>query len=435
MRGTTAEKSCRDRTQRSTRVICDGNGEVVWTATLLDAYGTVAIDDRVGLQYAGRWPGHWWDDDIALQYNRFRWYDVRAGCYIESDPLGTAGGVNLYAYAANPTARVDLLGLTGAGRCGGSDPPHPRGAGPEPMTERVRRVLAQHVVEPVRKFVQRQVEAARNVARQQRGEHGGQIKALIDRNIGAGLSRDEAARHMWDAIHEVTEPEALAQAEQMRRQTEINELEQAMRPHNERIERVQIATQTDVMIQQDKTRTREERRQAAERVGAALGDPSYVAARRERDQINARIRMLRSESQGSSRDPNRVLEAAYDPHSGRLVVARSGGELPRHLRLAPFSIDTTVGGKCGMPHAADLIQQGRAPSERSAPVYTTHGGLSYDRTGTLEHVTACHNCRVLGAVNPQIQWVGRVPSEVLPGTGANRRTPITPRLTSPRRSS
>jgi hypothetical protein len=27
-------------------VICDGNGDVVWTATLLDAYGTVAIDDR-----------------------------------------------------------------------------------------------------------------------------------------------------------------------------------------------------------------------------------------------------------------------------------------------------------------------------------------------------------------------------------------------------
>jgi hypothetical protein len=134
--------------------------------------------------------------------------------------------------------------------------------------------------------------------------------------------------------------------------------------------------------------------------------------------------------QGHSTNPLRVIEAAYDPHSGRMVVVRSGCELPQYVRLAPLSADTTVGGKCGMPHAVDLIQQGRDASDRSRPIYTTHGGLSYDREGSLQHVTACRNCRVLGVLNRQIEWVGRVPDEVTSNTGANQRTSITPRLLS-----
>jgi RHS repeat-associated protein len=117
------------------RIICDSHGDMVWRCTLLDAYGKLGVEDKHKLRYAARWPGHWWDADIELQNNRFRWYDPRVGRYIESDPLGTAGGVNLYAYAANPTCAVDLLGLTTCPRP--SQSATPPSATKDPPAERV----------------------------------------------------------------------------------------------------------------------------------------------------------------------------------------------------------------------------------------------------------------------------------------------------------
>ncbi len=45
-------------------------------------------------------------------YNYFRDYDPTIGRYIESDPIGLAGGYNPFLYArANPSQYVDVLGL------------------------------------------------------------------------------------------------------------------------------------------------------------------------------------------------------------------------------------------------------------------------------------------------------------------------------------
>jgi RHS repeat-associated protein len=45
-------------------------------------------------------------------YNRHRYYDPSTGRYISSDPIGQAGGVNIFEYARNrPTGFIDPFGL------------------------------------------------------------------------------------------------------------------------------------------------------------------------------------------------------------------------------------------------------------------------------------------------------------------------------------
>ncbi|MCO7218178.1 RHS repeat-associated core domain-containing protein, partial [Halomonas sp. OfavH-34-E] len=50
--------------------------------------------------------------------NRHRYYDPETGRFTTQDPIGLAGGENLYMYAPNPTGWVDPLGLSGC--CGGN---------------------------------------------------------------------------------------------------------------------------------------------------------------------------------------------------------------------------------------------------------------------------------------------------------------------------
>ena len=57
-------------------------------------------------------PGQYYDAETNLHYNYFRDYDPQVGRYIQSDPIGLAGGLNTFAYAYNnPTNFIDSLGL------------------------------------------------------------------------------------------------------------------------------------------------------------------------------------------------------------------------------------------------------------------------------------------------------------------------------------
>jgi RHS repeat-associated protein len=89
----------------------DSEGREVWSATLAP-YGSAApgLDCRLELNL--RFPGHYHDPETGLHYNRFRYYDPELGRYIQSDPMGVAGGINLYPYCSRPGVEVDLDGLT-----------------------------------------------------------------------------------------------------------------------------------------------------------------------------------------------------------------------------------------------------------------------------------------------------------------------------------
>jgi len=65
-----------------------------------------------------RFPGQYHDIESGFSYNTFRDYDPATGRYIESDPIGLAGGLNTYAYAeANPVKLSDPLGLSSGAGC------------------------------------------------------------------------------------------------------------------------------------------------------------------------------------------------------------------------------------------------------------------------------------------------------------------------------
>ena len=58
-----------------------------------------------------RFQGQYFDVETGLHYNRFRYYDPAIGRFIRQDPIGLAGGKNLYQYAPNPIEWIDPSGL------------------------------------------------------------------------------------------------------------------------------------------------------------------------------------------------------------------------------------------------------------------------------------------------------------------------------------
>jgi RHS repeat-associated protein len=67
-----------------------------------------------------RFAGQYYDQETGLHYNYHRYYDPSLGRYLRADPIGLAGGVNLYAYVLNnPVNWIDPFGLWFVGVGGG----------------------------------------------------------------------------------------------------------------------------------------------------------------------------------------------------------------------------------------------------------------------------------------------------------------------------
>ncbi|SFW68008.1 RHS repeat-associated core domain-containing protein [Luteibacter sp. UNCMF366Tsu5.1] len=101
------------------RVVIDrATDKPIWAWSIVgDAFGSDAPNedpDGDGTRYVFdmRFPGQRFDAVTGLHQNGWRDYDPLSGRYVQSDPIGLAGGISTYAYVgSNPYLRVDPLGL------------------------------------------------------------------------------------------------------------------------------------------------------------------------------------------------------------------------------------------------------------------------------------------------------------------------------------
>jgi RHS repeat-associated protein len=92
------------------QLVTDGSQNIVWSATYQPFGGTVAVTGSLTQDI--RLPGQVFDAETGLHQNGFRDYHPALGRYLESDPIGLAGGANTYAYVGgNPMKGIDPLGL------------------------------------------------------------------------------------------------------------------------------------------------------------------------------------------------------------------------------------------------------------------------------------------------------------------------------------
>ena len=98
------------------KIITDNTETVVWRIEN-QAFGESLPDEdpdnnSQAITLNIRFPGQYRDEESGLHYNFFRNYDSTIGRYVERDPIGLKGGVNVHVYAENaPTKNIDVFGL------------------------------------------------------------------------------------------------------------------------------------------------------------------------------------------------------------------------------------------------------------------------------------------------------------------------------------
>ncbi|HEK1189485.1 TPA: RHS domain-containing protein [Proteus mirabilis] len=93
--------------------LTNSEGEIVWQGQY-SAWGQLQRQTRPTSTFNReqnlRFQGQYFDKETGLHYNTFRYYAPDLGRFTQQDPIGLAGGINLYAYAPNPLTWVDPWG-------------------------------------------------------------------------------------------------------------------------------------------------------------------------------------------------------------------------------------------------------------------------------------------------------------------------------------
>ncbi|WP_082683245.1 RHS repeat-associated core domain-containing protein [Entomohabitans teleogrylli] len=104
----------------SPQEVTNEQGEMVWSGQY-GVFGQVTRQTEAmwrnfskplgGFHQPLRYAGQYLDEESGLHYNTYRYYAPEVGRFTTPDPIGLAGGINLYQYAPNPLSWIDPLGL------------------------------------------------------------------------------------------------------------------------------------------------------------------------------------------------------------------------------------------------------------------------------------------------------------------------------------
>ena len=111
--------------QNTVIALVDTSGTVVESYEY-DAWGNTRVFNAAGIELTASAIGNRYcfqgreiDWVTGLYYFRARWYNPETGRWISKDPIGIAGGLNLYAFCGNnPVNFTDPFGLLNAGQAG-----------------------------------------------------------------------------------------------------------------------------------------------------------------------------------------------------------------------------------------------------------------------------------------------------------------------------
>jgi len=91
-------------------IMTDASGNAVWEVEF-KPFGEANVKSTSTVNNNFRLPGQIFDEESGLHYNYFRDYHPEIGRYVEADPIGLKGGINLYVYANNnPVNMMDPRG-------------------------------------------------------------------------------------------------------------------------------------------------------------------------------------------------------------------------------------------------------------------------------------------------------------------------------------
>lgn len=184
--------------------LTDSEGNIQWHARFT-SWGKTEIE--LGNLHSGwqkrsqnlRFQGQYFDRETGLHYNTFRYYDPDIGRFTQPDPIGLAGGLNLYQYAPNGLGWVDPLGLE---KCGLSSAdktkmgPAPAGMKNPHRHHKVREKAPKNWSKENKNYITQ----AQDVLKHYGIDLNKDLRNFTWAQNGGGAHTIKAAKHVWNKI-------------------------------------------------------------------------------------------------------------------------------------------------------------------------------------------------------------------------------------------